>query len=106
MAYRFVASLPQHANIQDNDITLKRPVGRGSRGMVEIIQDSVVPNTQSVVPSIKLTIKQTMNYNDALLRLLAQYRIGVFITGSGSSSYNSITVDYQGGSQGGDVILW
>jgi hypothetical protein len=69
MAYRFVASLPQHANIRDNDITLKRPVGRGSRGMVEIIQDSVVPNDQSVVPSIKLTVEETMNYNDALLRL-------------------------------------
>ena len=36
----------------------------------------------------------------------AQYRVGVFITGSGSSSYNSIDVDYQGGSQGGDVNLW
>jgi hypothetical protein len=65
---RFVASLPQHENIRDNDITLKKLVGRGSRGMVEIIQDSVVPNTRSVVPSISLTIKQTI-YNDALLRL-------------------------------------
>jgi|GEM_PF-1717085 len=40
-----------------------------AKNMVEIIQDSVVPYTQSVVPAIKLTIRETVSYNEILLRL-------------------------------------